>query len=117
MALLPARRNGTLSRPGSQAPTRSDPFAQSGNLYQRTGQLLSGASGDGWQPLAQSRVPLADLRETGQAHLAEVELPGVARDDISAGLADQEPVISGEFRDPGQHGRPLRRRRRPGRSG
>ena len=28
MALLPARRNGTLSRPGPQAPTRWDPFAE-----------------------------------------------------------------------------------------
>jgi HSP20 family protein len=53
MALLPARRNGTLSRPGSQAPTRWDPFAEFEDLYQRMGQLLSGAS-DGWRPAAQS---------------------------------------------------------------
>jgi hypothetical protein len=38
MALPPARRNGTLSRPGSQAPARRDPFAESGDLYQRMGQ-------------------------------------------------------------------------------
>jgi hypothetical protein len=35
MALLRARRNGTLSRPGSQAPARWDPFAESEDLYQR----------------------------------------------------------------------------------
>jgi hypothetical protein len=35
MALLPARRNGTLSRPGSQAPARWDPFAEFEDLYQR----------------------------------------------------------------------------------
>jgi Hsp20/alpha crystallin family len=88
MALPPAPRNGTLSRPGSQAPARCGPFAESGDLHQRTGQLTSGASG-GWQPPARSRAP----------------------------LAGRELVISGEFRQPGQHGRALRRGRRPGRPG
>lgn len=119
MALLPARRNGTLSRPGSQAPSRWDPFAESGELYQRMGQLMGGASGSGWQPPVQSWAPLADLSETDQAYLAEVELPGVARDDISVELAGQELVISGEFTDSGsgRQGRALRRGRRSGRSG
>jgi HSP20 family protein len=87
MALLPARRTGTLSRPGSQAPARWDPFAESGELYQRMGQLLGGAFDGGWQPPVQGWGPLADLSETGDAYLAEAGLPGVARDDISAGLA------------------------------
>jgi len=37
MALLPARRNSTLSRPGSQPPARWDPFAEFEDLYQRMG--------------------------------------------------------------------------------
>ena len=116
MALLPARRNGTLSRPGSQAPARWDPFAEFEDLYQRMGQLLDGAFG-GWQPAVQSWAPHADLSETDQAYVAEVELPGVAKDDISVELAGQDLVISGEFRDPGSgtHGRALRRARRSGR--
>jgi HSP20 family protein len=96
MALLPARRNSTLSRPGSQPPARWDPFAESGDLHQRMGQLLGGASGGGWPPPVQGWAPPADLAETGDAYLAEAGLPGVARDDISAGLAGQELVISGE---------------------
>ena len=115
MALLPARRNSTLSRPGSQPPARWDPFAEFEDLYQRMGQLMSGASGGGWQPMGQSWAPLADLSETGDAYLAEAGLPGVARDDISAGLAGQELVISGEFTDTGKEGRALRRGRRSGR--
>jgi HSP20 family protein len=117
MALLPARRNGTLSRPGSQAPARWDPFAESGELYQRMGQLLGGPFGGGWQPLGQSWAPPGDLSETGEAYVAEVELPGVARDDISVELAGQELVISGEFTDSGSggQGRALRRGRRSGR--
>ena len=115
MALLPARRNGTLSRPGSQAPVRWDPFAEFEELYQRMGQLMGGAFDGGWQPLGQSWAPLADLSETDQAWLAEVELPGVARDDISVEMAGQELVISGEFRDTAKEGRALRRGRRSGR--
>jgi len=110
MALLPTRRNSTLSRPGSQPSARWDPFAEFEDLYQRMGQLLGGAFGGGWPPPA-------DLSETDEAYLAEVELPGVARDDISVELAGQELVISGEFTDTGKEGRALRRGRRSGRSG
>jgi HSP20 family protein len=119
MALLPVRRSGSLSRPGSQAPARWDPLAEFEDLYQRMSQLMSGASGGGWQPLGQSWAPLADLSETDDAYLAEAGLPGVARDDISVELAGQELVISGEFRDSGsgKEGRALRRGRRSGRSG
>jgi len=115
MALLPARRNSTLSRPGSQAPARWDPLAEFEDLYQRMGQLMSGAFDGGRQPLGQSWAPLADLSETDEAYQAEVELPGVRKDDISVEMAGQELVISGEFSDPGQHGRALRRGRRSGR--
>jgi HSP20 family protein len=119
MALLPVRRSGSLSRPGSQAPARWDPLAEFEDLYQRMSQLMSGAFGGGWQPLGQSWAPLADLSETDDAYLAEAGLPGVARDDISVELAGQELVISGEFRDSGsgKEGRALRRGRRSGRSG
>jgi len=79
------------------------------------GQLLGGAFGGGWPPPVQGWAPPADLSETDEAYLAEVELPGVARDDISAGLAGQELVISGEFTDTGKEGRALRRGRRSGR--
>jgi len=115
MALLPARRNSTLSRPGSQPPARWDPFAEFEDLYQRMGQLLGGAFGGGWPPPVQGWAPPADLSETDEAYLAEVELPGVARDDISVELAGQELVISGEFIDTGKEGRALRRGRRSGR--
>ena len=114
MALLPARRNSTLSRPGSQPPARWDSFAEFEDLYQRMGQLLGGAFGGGWPPPVQGWAPPADLSETDEAYLAEVELPGVVRDDISVELAGQELVISGEFTDTGKEGRALRRGRRSG---
>ena len=47
LALLPACRNGTLSRPGPQAPARWDPFAEFEDLHHRVGQLLGGAPDGG----------------------------------------------------------------------
>jgi hypothetical protein len=64
MALLPARRGGTLTRPGSQAEGRWDPFAEFEGLYQQMGRLMDSAFGGMWQPLAQAWAPLADLSET-----------------------------------------------------
>jgi hypothetical protein len=61
------------------------PFAEFEDLYQRMGQLLDGAFGGG-QPAVQAWAPHADLSETDQAYVAEIEPPGVARDDISVEL-------------------------------
>jgi len=60
------------------------------------------------------RPPAADLTETGDAYVAEVDLPGVRKDDISVELAGQELVVGGEYRDSGTDGRALRRTRRTG---
>jgi HSP20 family protein len=114
MALLPARRGGTVTRPGSQ-PGRWDPFADFEDLYQRMGQLMAAASGGMWQPLAQAWAPAADLTETGDAYLAEVELPGVHKDDINIEVAGQDLVITGEYQDAGGQGTALARGRRAGR--
>jgi len=60
------------------------------------------------------RPPAADLTETGDAYVAEVDLPGVRKDDISVELTGQELVVGGEYRDSGTDGRALRRTRRTG---
>src|SRR5579871_3719674 len=114
MALLPARRNGTLTRPGSQPEGRWDPFAEFEDLYQRMGQLMTSAFEGMWQPLAQAWSPLADLSETDDAYVAEVELPGVKKDDISIEVTGQELAITGEYSEGGAAGRALRRSRRGG---
>jgi HSP20 family protein len=114
MALLPARRSGSLTRPGSQAAGRWDPFSEFEDLYQRMGQLMTSAFDGMWQPLAQSWAPLADVSETQDSYIAEVELPGVRKDDISVELTGQELTVTGEYRDAGTEGRALRRGRRAG---
>jgi HSP20 family protein len=115
MALLPVRRGGFLTRPGSQPVTGWDPFTEFEDLYQRMGSLMTGAFEGMWQPLTQAWAPLGDLSETDDAYVAEVELPGVHRDDISVELAGQELVITGEYKETGKEGRTLRRGRRAGR--
>jgi HSP20 family protein len=116
MALLPARRGGTVTRPGSQAAARWDPFAEFEELYQRMGQLMGSAFDGMWQPAGLAWAPLADLTETGDAYLAEVELPGISKDDISVEAAGQDLVITGQYKDTSSNGaRALARGRRTGR--
>lgn len=114
MALLPARRNSGVARPDSQATGRWDPFSEFEDLYQRMGQLMGSAFGDLWQPLSQSWAPATDLTETADAYIAEVELPGVRKDDVSIELTGQELTVTGEYKDSGAEGRALRRARRAG---
>jgi HSP20 family protein len=115
MALLPARRSGgAVSRPGSQAGARWDPFTEFEDLYQQMGQLMNSAFGGLWPPAAQAWAPLADVTETGDAYVAEVELPGVSKDDINVELAGSELAITGDAKDTATEGRALRRGRRGG---
>jgi HSP20 family protein len=114
MALLPARRNGTPSRPGSEARARWDPFAEFEDLYQRMGQLMTSAF-DGGSLWAPAWAPLADLSETDEAYVAEVELPGVKKDEVSIEVSGQELAITGDYADTAAQGTALRRGRPTGR--
>lgn len=115
MALLPARRSGgVVSRPGSQAGARWDPFTEFEDLYQQMGQLMNSALGGFWQNGGPSWAPLADVTETGDAYVAEIELPGVSKDDINVELTGAELAITGDYRAAEREGRALRRGRRGG---
>ena len=70
MALLPVRRGGSLTRPGSLPGAGWDPFTEFEDLYQRMGQLMTSGFEGIWQPLAQAWAPLADLSETDDAYIA-----------------------------------------------
>ena len=115
MARLPARRGGTVDRPASQAAGRWDPFSEFEDLYQRMGQLMDSAFDGLWPPLGRGHAPAADLTETGDAYVAEVELPGVRKDDISVELAGRDLRVAGDYSREAADGRALRRARRSGR--
>jgi len=60
-------------------------------------------------------TPLADVEETADAYIVEVELPGVSRDDIDVDLAGRVLTISGERKDRERVGILRRRTRVTGR--
>ncbi len=109
MAQLPARRGG----PGTTAVS---PFREFEDIYDRMGQLINFAFGDlpgnGGRGLPWS--PLADISETDDAYLVEVDVPGLRKEDINIQIQDRELIITGEISE-SEKGRARRKTRRTGR--
>jgi HSP20 family protein len=108
---LPVRRNEPSSpRQGGQ---RWDPFREFEQLQEEMGRLVqsvwSPAGGDGG-----SWIPFADIEETEDAWIIEVEVPGVERDDVNVELRNSELIISGEIKEKERKGVLRRRARRTG---
>lgn len=95
MAVL-ARRNG-----GSLA-TR-DPFSELSNLVQEMDSFMNRVMGSFpfTRPVlwTEAFTPLADIEETDDAYIIEVELPGIKRDDIDVEVQGRRVVVSGERKE------------------
>jgi HSP20 family protein len=90
---------------------RRSPVPELDDLYDRFASLWeSGLGGavDRW-------VPLADLEETDDSWTVELELPGVAGDDVDVELDDRMLTVSGELQEKKRTGILHRRTRRTGR--
>jgi HSP20 family protein len=109
MAMLPARRRG-------QNLTVLDPLGEFEDIRDRMGQLMNMAFGNaGLASLADMPwSPLADVSETDDAYVVQVELPGVSKDQIDVQLQDRELDISGEVKENGE-GKQRQSSRRTGR--
>ena len=102
-------------------PARSQPRELSGwsgfaGLNQLRSQLDSLLSG--WDELlyaAGAFTPLADVAETDEAYVAEIELPGVALEDVSVEVAGGRLTVSGERKERERVGILRRRTRTVGR--
>jgi len=87
------------------------PWAEFGALHERMGHLLSETLGEtfgeggGWRPAA-------DVEETAEAYLVELELPGVKRQDVSVQFGGGELAVTGEVKQRERVGF-LRSRTRP----
>jgi len=107
------------SAPAWSSRTLRSPWAEFGELHERMGRLLSdtlgepfaSASGDGDRPGLGWR-PLADVEETAEAYLVELELPGVKLEDVSVEFGGHELTVSGEVKERERVGF-LRTRTRP----
>jgi HSP20 family protein len=66
-----------------------------------------------WPDLGVSNgfTPLADVEETDEAYVVDIELPGVKKSDIDVEVADRRVVVSGERKEKERIGL-LRRRTR-----
>ncbi len=85
-------------------------------LSQLRSQLDSLLSG--WDELlstAGAFTPLADLEETDEAYVAEIELPGVKLDDLSVEVAGRRLTVTGERKERERVGILRRRTRTVGR--
>lgn len=100
----------------SSRPVRWDPWREFDELRTRMDQLMTGvfssvAAGKGvggW-------TPFADVTETDDAYLVEVDVPGVKRDDISVEAAGHDLAITGEIKQKQRTGLLRSRTRRVGR--
>ena len=98
-------------RSPSRSAGRWDPLRELDELYERVNTLWqSGLSGalDQWSPLA-------DVEETDDAYTVELDLPGVAREDVDIQLDDRRLTVSGDIEEKERTGILHRRTRRVGR--
>lgn len=93
-----------------------DPFAELDRFHRQLGTFLDGFRlpdllGDGLRPF----TPLADVEETPDAYLVEVELPGVKRDDVDIEIAGRRVTVHGERKEKERVGFLRKRERTVGR--
>jgi len=95
---------------------RWDPFRELDDLHQRMNQLMSSVFG---APLFDGAdgawTPLADVSETSDAYIVEIDLPGVKRDDIDIQFSNGVLTISGQIKEKEAAGWQRSRMRRTGR--
>ena len=110
---LPARRGnrGTAVRGW-------DPISELERTAEQMSELLGRGFG-GWPDVSsvtdEGFLPLADIEETDDSYLCELELPGVSKDDIDIELHDRRLSVSGERQERERSGVLRRRMRTTGR--
>ena len=123
MALSTQRPTGQRARqPGTGTGTvvarRGDPYREMEDLYDRLGRMWQTFFIEPDLPGIPGRTSpwsaLADIEETDDAFLVEVDLPGVRADDIRLELRDNELHIHGEHKEKERVGVLRRQTRRVG---
>lgn len=85
---------------------RWDPFSELEGLYDQMGQLMQSVVG------APTAMAAADIEETDDAFIVDVDLPGCRREDIDVEVRQNHLRITGEIKERERTGM-LRRQNRP----
>jgi len=114
----------TITDPGryrrsSNVPAgRGDPLAEFEQLQEQMGQIINsflrGEQNPGGASQAPFWVPAADLEETDDAYILELDLPGVRKDDVNIEVRDNEVRVTGEIKQKERTGILRRQMRRVG---
>ncbi len=78
------------------SPWTWDPFRELEDLRQRMSQLTQSVFGES-EVTAWS--PLAEVEETDDAYVVQLELPGVRRDDLTVEVVGSELAVHGEVKE------------------
>jgi HSP20 family protein len=100
-------------RPRSANLTRWDPVTDVDRLRSQIDALFEG-SVNLPDALADVFVPLADIEETDDAYVVEIELPGVDRKDIDVSVTGRRVLVTGERKERERTGLIRRRTRKVG---
>jgi HSP20 family protein len=103
---------GLPVQPPRGTTLRWDPFRELDQLYERMNHLWDAGSASNQG--AERWVPLADVEETDDAYVIEVELPGVDEADIDIEVNGREVTVMGELKEKERTGILRRRTRRVG---
>ncbi|MCW2686000.1 MAG: heat-shock protein Hsp20 [Mycobacterium sp.] len=101
---LPVQRSSSPMDRFRQIRGFDDLYSEMDRLVQ---SVIGSVASNAW-------VPAADLTETDDAYVVEIELPGVKREDINVELNGNELVVTGELKERERKGLLRRRTRRVG---
>jgi HSP20 family protein len=113
---LSAPQRSRSARPAS----RRDPVHEMEHGYDRMGRLMQDFFGDGDVAALANAAPTsawpvpADIEETENEYIVEVDLPNVRKEDVNLELRDNLLVISGEIKERDREGVVRRQSRRVG---
>lgn len=96
---LPVRRRA--GRPAELEFPRwaGAPLREFEDLFNRMERLLETTFGPASLTEMGAWAPMADLSETDEAYLVEVDLPGIKSDDLDVEISERELHITGELKE------------------
>jgi HSP20 family protein len=110
---LPVRRSS--GRAAERPLTGWNPLAEFDDLFSRMGTLLESTFGASPAVTGMAWAPPADISETEDAYVVEVDVPGVRSEDIDIEFSDRDLIINGEIKERERSGALRRATRRTGR--